>query len=188
MTIGDDEPGVPIAEAAARPGISSEAARKRVQRGTLPGRKVAGAWYVDAVAVPDAPAGRPDAAPDAAGEAGRTRPDAGPRRGGVDLQPLAELIERQGEEIRRLAEASTAWQFRALQAEERLKQLTAGADAAQDAPHDAPEAPGAAAPPDPAFTPSVAAWRERTTRAVDVDDPGAAAWWRRLRDRLAGRG
>jgi len=39
------------------------------------------------------------------------------------------VIERQGDEIRRLAEASTAWQFRALQAEERLKQLTAGEEA-----------------------------------------------------------
>ncbi len=47
----------------------------------------------------------------------------------ANLASLAELIERQGDEIRRLAEASPAWQFRALQAEERLKQLTAGGDA-----------------------------------------------------------
>ena len=91
MTIGGDEPGVPIAAAAARLGISSEAARKRVARGTLPGRKVAGAWYVDAVAVPDAPTGRPDADPVADGYRAALRPQ--PAGAGVDLQPLAELIE-----------------------------------------------------------------------------------------------
>ena len=40
-------------------------------------------------------------------------------------------------------------------------------------------ATGAADPPDPDFQPSVAAWRERTTRAVDLDPPAAAPpWWR----------
>jgi len=32
------------------------------------------------------------------------------------------------------------------------------------------------------------AWRERSARAVDVDEPAAAVtWWRRLRDRIVGR-
>ena len=44
----------------------------------------------------------------------------------------------------------------------------------QDALQGAPGAAGAEEPTDPAFRPSVAAWRERTTRAVDVDAPEAA--------------
>ncbi len=53
--------------------------------------------------------------------------------------------------------------------------------AAQEAAVAAPEPPHAAGPPDPAFLPSVAAWRERTTRAVDLDRPsGPVPWWRRL--------
>ncbi len=40
---------------------------------------------------------------------------------------------------RRLAEAATIWQVRAVQAEERLKQLTAGDEARAGAPQAAPE-------------------------------------------------
>ncbi|MDP9375834.1 MAG: hypothetical protein M3Q65_25965 [Chloroflexota bacterium] len=38
--------GIPLAEAAARLGLSIEATRKRAQRGSLSGYKFAGAWYV----------------------------------------------------------------------------------------------------------------------------------------------
>ena len=83
------------------------------------------------------------------------------------------------------------WQARAAHLEERLKQLTADA-AAQDAAGTRSEAVGASEQPDPAFHPSVVAWRERTTRAVDLDRPArtgdkARGVLRRLWERLVGR-
>lgn len=52
--------GVTVAEAAELLGISADAVRKRVQRGTLQGYKVAGQWYV---------------IPNGAGQASRQRQD-----------------------------------------------------------------------------------------------------------------
>jgi len=51
----------------------------------------------------------------------------------VDLSPLADLIERQARELADLREAATIWQIRARQAEEQLKQLTAGETHAESA-------------------------------------------------------
>ena len=61
----------------------------------------------------------------------------------------------------------------ALRAE--VERLRTGADAVvtRSAPAHGAEQPA------PAFRPSVPAWRERTTRAVDLDQPsGSAPWWR----------
>ena len=44
----------------------------------------------------------------------------------VDLAPLTDLIADLHRENTRLTEAAAVWQVRAVQAEERLKQLTAG--------------------------------------------------------------
>jgi len=44
----------------------------------------------------------------------------------VDLAPLMELIERQGKGLADLREAAAVWQIRARQAEDQLKQLSAG--------------------------------------------------------------
>ncbi len=115
-------------EAAIALGISVNAVRQRVKRGTLEGNRTPAGWVVS---LPTDHAttnhvGRSSTnQPPTGHRPGRDQPPTDP----VNLAPLAELIERQGDEIRRLAEASTAWQFRALQAEERLKQLTAGEDA-----------------------------------------------------------
>ncbi len=172
---------VPIAEAAERLGLSTEAVRKRIQRGTLAGHKHEGAWFVlldpmagrqddQAVirpAVQTETAGRQDTTLEAAGQEVPQRSPAG-EPAAVDLGPLAELIERQGTEIRQLAEAAAVWQVRALQAEERLKQLTAGDDTPTDAPQAAPFAPGEAQP---------------AVRAPDASAsprPAYASWWRRL--------
>ena len=46
---------VPLAAAAERLELSTEAVRKRIQRGTLPGRKVDGAWFVEAAHLPPPP-------------------------------------------------------------------------------------------------------------------------------------
>jgi len=55
----------------------------------------------------------------------------------VDLAPLTDLIERQAQELQRLTETATMWQFRARQLEDQLKQLTAG----EPVPQTVPEAP-----------------------------------------------
>jgi len=115
---------VTIDEAATVLGITSNAVRQRLKRGTLAGEKTAAGWVVWLPT--DQPtthvAGRsPTNQPPT-----RSRPTIDQPTDPIDLTPLAGVIERQGDEIRRLAEASTAWQFRALHAEERLKQLTAG--------------------------------------------------------------
>ncbi len=133
---------VPIAEAAARLGISPEATRKRIQRGTLPGRKVAGAWYVDAKAVPAEPAGplatppsgRPDAVPtslagrpDDADGTVQPRPDTTPPV--VELEAVAvlrDLLAEERERADRYMTAAALWQERARGFEERLLQLSAG--------------------------------------------------------------
>ena len=64
-----------------------------------------------------------------------------------------------------------------------LVQRVPALPAGQDAPETPPAAQGAAEPTAPAFRPSVAAWRERTTREVDLDRPSEPAWrrwWRRM--------
>jgi predicted DNA-binding protein (UPF0251 family) len=46
--------GLDMDEAAARLGISQEAVRKRLERGTLKGRKVNGQWYIELTSNTDA--------------------------------------------------------------------------------------------------------------------------------------
>ena len=52
----------------------------------------------------------------------------------VDLTPLTELIERLSRQHADLSAATAGWQARALQAEERLYQLTATIERDDDAP------------------------------------------------------
>ena len=72
-----DPDSVPIAEAAKHLGMTADAVRKRLQRGTLAGEKRGGAWFVAASelstsatddprvqAVRPSPSGRPAAVPD----------------------------------------------------------------------------------------------------------------------------
>jgi len=144
-------------------GITANAVRQRMKRGTLAGEKTAGGWVVwlptdqattplvgrsvaDQPTTPDRPT------------TDRPRPTSA---AGVNLAPLAELIERQGDEIGRLREAAAIWQVRAMQAEDRLKQITAGDVTPQDAT---------------AATPV-----EVVTVAGPVHE--SAPWWRRLWER-----
>ena len=80
----------------------------------------------------------------------------GDRMWTVDLAPLVSHIATLEDQVQRLTEASTMWQIRARQAEEQLKQLTAG----NVAPANAPEAAGAS-PANDRGTSGVRAWMRR---------------------------
>ena len=137
------EPAVPVTapvrysvpEAARALGISERAVRKRIDAGTLEATKEGRSWVVvlptivrtARSAVPAVPViitmePGTGTGPEAA------VPDAVPA---IDLTPLVEAMERQSKEIQRVTEAATAWQFRAMRAEDRLMQLTAGEGAPQ---------------------------------------------------------
>jgi hypothetical protein len=78
---------------------------------------------------------------------------------GFDLTPLADLIERQAKELADLREAAAFWQVRAHQAEEQLKQLSAG----ETPPETSPEATGAS-PANDRGTGRIWAWVKRAWR------------------------
>ncbi len=145
-------------------GISERAVRKRITAGTLDAHKEGNAWVVllssTTGAVPAAPA-----APGAV-------PERGTEGGTVDVAPLAELLADVTRRNEELAAAAALWQYRAMQAEERLAQLEPGpiiddtsenahVDAIQGAPRN--EAPMMAA--------------ETLQKAQE------RPWWRRLRGR-----
>jgi len=153
-----DPAPVTVEAAAIALGVTANAVRQRMKRGTLSGEKTAGGWVVwlptDQVTTPLVGRSVADQPPTPdRPTTDRPRPTSAV---GVDLAPLAELIERQGDEIGRLREAAAIWQVRAMQAEDRLKQITAGEVASQDAAEATP------APP------------------VTVSDPATrpAPWWR----------
>ena len=110
-----------LADAAVRLGISPDAARKRLDRGTLRGEKRNGRWQVslEPDAVPDTASDR-DRTADAASSPNRTPPDAGV------IVELRSLLAEERQRADRYLEAATLWQGRALQLEERLKALAAG--------------------------------------------------------------
>jgi len=118
-----------LADAAVRLGISPDAARKRLERGTLRGEKRNGRWQVSLE--PDAAASTdPDAVPDTASDRDRTAdaassPNRTPPDAGVIVE-LRSLLAEERQRADRYLEAATLWQGRALQLEERLKALAAG--------------------------------------------------------------
>jgi hypothetical protein len=156
-TTDQESAPVTIGEAAAALSITANAIRQRLKRGTLAGDRTADGWVVWLPT--DRPTGHVVGRDRVGGCQPTDRPAIDQPADPIDLAPLAGVIERQGDEIRRLAEASTAWQFRALQAEERLKQLTAG----EDAPLEHSAGTGEA---------------ERTEMGQDT-----RPWWRRLWER-----
>jgi len=116
--------GYSVPEAARALGISERAVRKRIVAGTLPAEKEGPRWVVFLPAGtrtgPGAVLGEP-AGPQAVLEVAQ-----GAVPGGPDLEPLAAVISDLTRANRQLAEAAAVWQFRALQAEDRLKALAAG--------------------------------------------------------------
>jgi hypothetical protein len=148
---------VPIEAAADRLGITVNAVRQRIKRGTIEGYKTPAGWVV-VIDRPttDRPATEPTEPTDQPTNQRPTTTDQAPP---VDLAPLAAVISDLTRENRQLAEAATAWQIRAMQAEERLTQLTAGHDGDGDAPDAPPAAPGATETPEPKPITSAPWWR-----------------------------
>ncbi len=136
-----DHAPVPIEEAAARLGITVNAVRQRIKRGTVEGYKTPAGWVVvvERPTTDQEPTDRPTTATDHTTRPTNRRPTTTDQAGNVDLAPLAAVISDLTRENRQLAEAAAIWQVRAVQAEERLKQLTAGDDTPTDAPSAAPE-------------------------------------------------
>lgn len=147
-----------VPEVARALGISERAVRKRITAGTLDAEKDGAAWAVflpvGTGAAPEAVLAAPTEPTTVPSTAQGTVPS------GTDVEPLANLIRDLSHENRQLAEAAAVWQFRALQAEERLKALTAG-----DPVGDEPPTPNATA---------------EGTDATDEPRSGLRAWWRRV--------
>jgi hypothetical protein len=114
-------------------GITVNAVRQRIKRGTLIGIKTDAGWLVDMVATnqgsgADRPTTRPTNHTSSATDQQPTS----------DLAPLVDHIAGLERQVQQLTEASTMWQIRARQAEDRLEALTAG----EIVPDTVPEPPG----------------------------------------------
>lgn len=157
---------VPVGEAAAALGVTPDAIRARLRRGTLEGEKRDQSWYVR-LASEDRT--RDHATPDATRQATPTGDTMHPvGAGGIDLEPLARLVDDLTKRNAELAGAAAAWQARAHHLEERLQALEAG-------PIATPEAPGG---PESAATPT-----HDSGHGGHTETTPAGRWgrlWRRL--------
>ena len=151
-----DQPTTPapvsLEDAALTLGITVNAVRQRIKRGTLIGIKTDAGWLVDVVATNQ--------------ESGTDRPTRRPtnhtssatdHRPTIDLTPMIDHIAVLEDQVQRLTEASTMWSIRARQAEEQLKALTAG-ETSPEPPKIAVESP----------------------ESDDQGAQGVRGWWRRL--------
>jgi hypothetical protein len=150
---------VSLEDAALTLGITVNAVRQRIKRGTLTGIKTDAGWLVDMVATNQ--------------ESGTDRPTTRPtnhtapptdHRPTIDLAPMVNHIATLEEQVQRLTEASTMWQVRARQAEEQLLQLTAGEGelaSSQDSP-------------------TIDAQPFRPLQAIDEAPTGIRSWMKRL--------
>ena len=155
---GNEDAGLPLAEAARRLGVTENALRKRAQRGSVPAAKGAdGLWYVfidipDGQAISHATEGGHDQADGQATGQATARPDRtveliASLRAEVDF--LRGEITARSEELRRKDHIIAGFI-------ERLPELPAG----EDAPVRAPNAPG-------------------TTERTEPGREASPAWWRR---------
>jgi len=117
-----------IEAVAQRLGISVNAVRQRLKRGTLRGRKEAGGWVVflpTDYAATGAPGRRPSDQPPTGPRPAANRPsDQG------DIAPLAALIADLARQNAELAGSAAHWQARAMVLQERLAAIEAGPIAA----------------------------------------------------------
>lgn len=131
MSHRPDAAWTPLDAAAARLGISPDAVRKRLERGTLTGEKRGGRWFVwlDAPDGPDAEPGRhPSGQPDAT----RTPPDAVPETARELIDHLKDenafLRDQLDQSRRELAAERERFDVIHREALQRIEALTAGPD------------------------------------------------------------
>ncbi len=127
---------VGVFEAARILGVTTDAVRSGLLRGTIEGHKIDGVVWLVRIPAPqqdqnDATGYQQAAAGDRQDATERDRTPT------VDLTPLADLIERQATELADLREAAAVWQIRARQAEEKLLELSVGT-VSSDTPPGAP--------------------------------------------------
>jgi hypothetical protein len=131
---------VTLEEAAAALGITVNAVRQRMKRETLPSVKTDEGWLVDISATDH----RPSTDQPVTGVTNHTTNQTNTstdqptmptnQSAAINLAPLAEVIQDQNRRLEELSAAAAYWQVRAHQAEDQLKQLTAGGDTSSDAP------------------------------------------------------
>ncbi len=141
---------VPIAEAAARLGITVDAVRKRIQRGKLTGQKTDTGWTVVWTEPDIRPDTVPTAVPDLAPLVDELRDHVAYLR-----EHLAREQEARSEADRRHAAEAERRDVLHREALARIPALGAG----RDAPDASPAAPGAPEPPAPKSVASVPWWR-----------------------------
>lgn len=117
-TMDDSNRTVSVSEAAAILGVSTDAVRKRLMRGTLPGEKVSGQWRVTL----------PDDVPDTSPTSDRTQPDASETPSGQlsDIGALAAAFAELSAENARNAAAAAMFQERVRNLETQLLALQPG--------------------------------------------------------------
>jgi hypothetical protein len=143
-----DPAPVPIEDAAVALGITVNAVRQRLKRGTLRGHKTAVGWVVVVPtdhATETAPHRPPTDRPASAARHATNQPTDQPA-----IAPLADLIASLSRQNMELAAASALWQERARHLEERLQALEAGPIATPTSSHDDDR------PPE---TPEIPNWR-----------------------------
>ena len=180
-------------EAAKALGVSERTIRRAIQRGELVATKHAGSFQITPAALDDyrrGETGQPvlshAATPDSSAAAQDTNAvphaaDTG--QGTADaVAVLRELLAEERRKSDALLEASLIWQTRALQLEQRLKELEAGPiagampDQGTSAPNDATDEE----------RPRLDAAFLEQGAPFDAPAPDPRPWWRRLADRLGG--
>jgi hypothetical protein len=167
-----DQAPLSLEDAAERLGITVNAVRQRLKRGTVHGKKTAAGWVVflsTDQATRDDAGRRPTDQP-----SGMTRPATNRPGDQAAIAPLADLLADVTRRNEELAAAAALWQYRAMQAEERLAQLEAGPVAGDvgDAAVNEMQAPTsravAAEAPDTRQSAWRRWWRKMTGAAVDL--------------------
>ncbi len=159
-----DSRGLSVAEAADRLGLTPDAVRGRLHRGTLEGEKVGTEWRVFLPTVEPAADRQATQQPPTADqqEAAASRQAATVEQQGPDRtahSPLVELVADLARRNEELAAAAAMWQARAAHLEDRLLALTAGDNTRTDAPAAAPQPQHGAQPVEPTADASVPWWR-----------------------------
>ncbi len=169
IRLDNDRTAVTIAEAARVLGLSTDAVRKRLQRGTIPGEKIGETWRVF-LEVDASPVDRPDVSTQRP-DRDRTRPEPD-RTATAGPDPLVETLreevaylrEQLAERSRELAAERERFDVLHREALARIPALGAG----QDAPSASPQPRHATEATEPAADSSVPWW-------------ASLAFWRRWR-------